>query len=278
MNFAVPFMRKFEFFEDPVELNIKYKPEIDKLVNFIEQYGEKHRINLLYSNFDVPNDIKILQALQEKFPTYKIVAALPYYSLELEQAINTAGIPHYYITFVTNWQLLQGFLTLNVTDIFLAENLMFDIIKVKEMLLQKKKNVALRSYCNICEGAWSQTPSIKKFFIRPEDLPLYENLIDTFEFFLPDALLSVTRLNTLYTIYTCDKYWFGKFNEIITGYEGDEDSRFIISTFGEQRLKCRQKCMSNLEPTCHICDRIIELGKALKDKNIMVQIDNNKNF
>lgn len=278
MNFAVPFMRNFQFFDDPVELNIKYKPEVTKLVNFIEQYGGSHRINLLYSTFDTKTDVKIFQGLQEKFPDYKIVAALPYYTQELEQTVNTAAIPHYYLTFVTNWELFQGFLTLNVTDIFLAESIMFDIIKIKKILQQKEKKIALRSYCNVCESAWINTPSIKKFFIRPEDLPLYEDLIDTFEFFLPDSLLSVTRLNTLYTVYTRDKYWFGQFKELITGYESEEDSRFIISSFGEQRLSCRQKCMSSLEPTCHICDRIVQLGKALKDKNIMVQIDNNKNF
>lgn len=271
MNFAVPFMRQFKYLNDSVELNIKYKPQIKKLLNFIEVYGESHRINIEYEEF-TKEDIKIFKALIEKFPNYKIIACLPSYSKDLEQLLVQNEIPHYYKIFITNWERFRGFLTLQVTDIFLAEALMFDIKNVKQAVGDKP--IALRSYCNICEGSWDDTPSVKKFFIRPEDIPLYENLIDTFEFFLPEQWSTASRLNILYQVFCKEHKWFGKFNEIIVGYQGQEDSKFFVSLFGERRLTCKQRCMSQSQPTCHICDRIISLAEAFKDKNYIVEFDN----
>ena len=47
MNFAIPFFKKFKYFnEDGIQLNINYKPHIKELKSFIQQYGN-HRINLI---------------------------------------------------------------------------------------------------------------------------------------------------------------------------------------------------------------------------------------
>lgn len=178
-------------------------------------------------------------------------------------------MPHYYNEFVTDWDKFQGFLHLNVTDIFIAENLAFDLKNLS--INAKKYNKSLRSFCNICESSWDDTPSLKTFFIRPNDITLYKKYIDTFEFYEDEN--SIAKINTLYKIYTKDNKWFGKLNEIIVGYEGEEDNRFIISNFGEKRLNCKKRCMCGIEPNCHICDRIVELSKTLKDKNLFVTID-----
>ena len=119
----------------------------------------------------------------------------------------------------------------------------------------KKNNKSLRSFCNVCESSWLETPSIKTFFIRPEDLKLYEKYIDTFEFYINNT--SASRLNTLYEIYVKDQKWFGKLEEIIVGYIGEEDNRFFIpNNFGEKRLNCNKKCMQDNEK-CNICNRIV---------------------
>jgi hypothetical protein len=72
----------------------------------------------------------------------------------------------------------------------------------------KQKNKSLRAFCNVCQSSWDYTPSIKTFFIRPEDLSLYEGIIDTFEFYTDEK--DATKINALYEIYTKDKVWNGK--------------------------------------------------------------------
>lgn len=268
MNFAIPFSRQFKYPNQNIQWNIKYKPKIKQLNNFIEAYGT-HRINLLITDFKEERDCQIISTLRQKFPDTELITCLPLYNQNLENILNEYNLPHYYNEFITDWDRFQGFLELNVTDIFIAENLAFNVKILSENA--KKNNKALRSFCNVCESSWGKTPSLKTFFIRPEDLYLYEDYIDTFEFYIDDT--APARLNVLYEIYTKDQEWFGKLNEIIIGYEGEEDSRFIIPRFGEVRLDCNKRCMQGVKPTCHICDRIIELSKTLEDQHILVTIN-----
>ena len=267
MNIAIPFSKKFKYLSDQVELNIKYKPLIKELDTFISTYGGSHRINLdfIECDFDDERDVKIIQALREKYPSYKIVACIPKYSKGLELKLQENGIPHYYNTLITTWDDFNGFLSLDVTDIFIAEELGFSIKDLSKKA--KERSIALRCFCNVCQSSWAETPSLKTFFIRPEDISLYGDYIDTFEFFA--GYDSVDKLNIWYEIYSKDQKWFGKINELIIGYEGEEDSRFIVPRFAEARLNCNKKCIRS-NNKCHICDRIIELSDTLKDNSLMV--------
>ena len=194
---------------------------------------------------------------------------MPSYHTTIENLLNKNKIPHYYNEFIKDWDRFHGFLSLNVTDIFIAESLCFNLRNCS--LQAKRKGKKLRSYCNVCESSWEEGESLKSFFIRPEDIDVYNQYIDTFEFFPFNRKLDATRLNTLYQIYTKDKKWSGQLSEIIDGYEGNEDNRFIIPRFGEIRPNCKKRCLES--ENCYICDRIIDLSKTLKDKNIMVTVD-----
>lgn len=269
MNFAIPFFKNFKYLDQNVQLNINYKPKIKELDNFIQAYGT-HRINLIISDFNYSKDIQIIQALREKYPNTELVMCMPRYEKTLEETLCQHNLPHYYNQFINTWEVFQGFLNLSVTDIIITGDLAFNVKIASEKA--KEKNKALRCFCNIAQFEWKDTPSLKTFFIRPEDIQLYENYIDTIEFETNNV--SVSNLNTLYEIYTKDKKWFGKLNELIIGFQGDADSRFIIPRFGEKRLDCGRRCLQGTYPVCQICDRIIQLGKTLKDNDIAIKIDN----
>ena len=274
MGFAIPFFRNFKYLDQNIQFNINYKPDIKQLDNFISIYGT-HRINLIIQKFD-NKDIEIIQILKEKYPDSKIVICIPHYNPTIEQLLNQHKFQHYYNELVTMWDKFNGFLSLNVTDIFVAEDLLFS---AKILSSKAKKNgKSLRCFCNVCQSSWDATPSLKTFFIRPEDISLYNQYIDTFEFYIRNN--SINNLNTLYEIYTKKQKWLGRLNEIIIGYEGQEDSRFIIPKFGEKRLNCGKKCVQEIDGnlTCRICDRIMELEKTLKDKNVAVVIDKKQNL
>ncbi len=266
MNFAIPFFKQFKYQDDDIQWNINYKPKVKQLNNFIESYGT-HRINLIITDFELNRDCEIVQALIEKFPETQIVMCLPEYNAQLEQELNNKQLPHYYNEFVNNWDRFEGFLNLNVTDIFVAENLLFNLKVISKKA--KEKGKALRSFCNICQSAWQDTPSLKTFFVRPEDISLYENSIDTFEFFMGNS--SNLSINTLYKIYTKDKKWFGYINEIILNYNGTEHNNQIIPLFGFKRLNCGKRCFQDVQPTCHICDKIMQLNKTLYNKDILLK-------
>lgn len=272
MNFAVPFVRGFKYLDqENVQYNIKYKPKIKELDNFLSVYGS-HRINLMISEIDPQNDFKILNALKEKYPDTKLVLCISTYKKEIEQILNENNFLHYYNELVTSWDKFHGFLKLNVTDIFVAEDLCFSCEALSYNA--KEKNIELRVYCNVCQSSWNETPSLKTFFIRPEDISLYAKYIDTFEFYANE--LDTTRINTLYQIYAKDQEWHGNLKDLIIGYEGEEDSQFLIPRFGEKRLNCNKKCNKNIPPHCFLCDRIAELGKLFKDNDILIKIKKEK--
>lgn len=115
-----------------------------------------------------------------------------------------------------------------------------------------------------CQTKNPLSPSFKSFFIRPEDLSIYENFVDTFEFAHP-----MGQINTLYEVYAKNQKWYGKLNEIILGYKGEEDSRYILPTFSEIRCGCRKKCLYE-EGSCTLCDRFVVLEQTFKDNEIIV--------
>lgn len=269
MNFAIPFFRNFKYpDQDNIQWNINYKPKIKQLDTFIEKYGT-HRINLIVTDFNIERDCKIISVLKEKHPDTQIIICLPNYNKELEQELNDRNFSHYYNELVTTWDKFYGFLSLNVTDIFVAENLLFSVKNLS--LNAKKNNKSLRCFCNVCQSSWDEMPSLKTFFMRPEDIDLYSQYIDTCQFYIRNN--SVNNLNVLYQVYSKDKKWFGKLNEIIIGYDGQEDSRFIIPQFGVRRLDCEKRCIYEIRYPCKICDRVAELSETLKKNEIYVVIN-----
>ena len=272
MNVAIPFSRKFEYSNQDIQWNIKYKPKIKQLENFITEYGT-HRINLIITDFKSNRDIQIISALKEKFSNTELVIVLPFYDEKLEKVLQDNNLSHYYNVIVQDWETLTSFLSLPVTDIIIGGFLGFSIKDVS--LKAKQYNKKIRCYCNQCQSLqFVNTSSIKSFFIRPEDLDLYEDYIDTLEFDTKDN--NPILVNSLYKIYIKDKKWFGKLNEIIVNYKGEEDNKFIITRFGDQRLNCHKKCLSS-SLGCDFCNTFVDLSNTLKKTNIWLKTERIKN-
>ena len=119
-----------------------------------------------------------------------------------------------------------------------------DIIQQKV----KDTNKKIRTFCNVCQATWPEEESLRTFFIRPEDIFLYNKYIDVVEFF--EAEKDKNSLNALYNLYNKGERWAGPLKEIIKGFKGDTDSYYLFSRFGEKRLDCGKRCnVSN----CSFC-------------------------
>ena len=284
MNFAIPFTTKFNYWDEPsIEININYKPKVKELDDFIGQY-QNHRINLIFGksetswgavefhNLNEQRDIPIIQALREKYPNTEIVIQLPpVFKPDLETYLSDSGIPHYYFIFANNWDTFNGLAKLDVTDIYITGELGFWLPLVKENAKGKK----IRAICNISQADdfprnMFKYDSLHTFFIRPEDIDEYAKYIDTFEF----AETAKHTYNVFYDLYCYKKRWAGPLKEIIKGYDGEEDSAYILPHFGSTRTSCRKKCgwMG-----CYLCFNIANLGKVLKQNQIGI-IYKNKNL
>lgn len=272
MNFAIPFTRKFNYFNQPnVEINIHYKPKVKELDDFISKYSQK-RINLIFQEgeFDKERDLPLIEAFREKYPQCELIMRLPVYSRQIQSFLAQKQLPHYYYILANRWGIFNGLLNTSVTDIYISEDLCFSLDIIQQKV--KDKNKKIRTFCNVCQTTWPEEESLRTFFIRPEDVFLYNKYIDVVEFF--EAEKDKNALNTLYNLYNKGERWAGPLKEIIKGFKGDTDSYYLFSRFGEKRLDCGKRCnVSN----CSFCVQAASLADTLKQNKIGI-FYKNKNF
>lgn len=263
---------------DYFNLNNKLKDEIDEitiyyqnqvtpeLIEFLNK-NRHRRVNLYIAeeeSFFQKNQYKVIASLYEE-QQYNISLLFDKYNEEkYTEYLSQKRVPFFYKNHINNWDTLIGMLELGVSDVYIVEDLGFDIVKVSEKV--HNYNVRIRAFPNVAQSSWNLTSDLKKFFIRPEDIHIYEKYIDVLEFFG-----SSKNFETYYKIYAKDCKWFGKLSEIIIDFNGDLDSRFIIPNFAEARIKCEKKCLRGGK--CKICDRIEDLSHSLEASNFIIQVN-----
>lgn len=120
----------------------------------------------------------------------------------------------------------------------------------------KKIDLIYRVSANIAhEGYIPGMSGINGSWIRPEDVELYDDVIDIIEF----ADCDNNKEQALYRIYAEQKAWPGKVNMLITNIEDDKAyNRMLPREFTEHRLNCGQRCSSG--GACSLCYRYFGLA------------------
>lgn len=244
------------------ELLVEYKRKDATIPDFIELYKDK-RIILEVKDAATENDLQIFKALCEKYSNVVIQLYTPI------NEVKKYDFPFYFSTYINTWDILLYYLSLGVTDVYIVEELGFELDKVSKVV--HNANAQVRVFPNVAQSQWKEMPGIKKFFIRPEDVEYYEPYVDVFEFYGKDDFLA-----TLYKVYNNDRKWFGPLNEIIIDLNSDLDGKYTIPRFGERRATCGRKCLKG-EP-CAICDRVKELSHTLEQAELIVKVDKNIEF
>lgn len=159
------------------------------------------------------------------------------------------------------WDMLKECVDYGVSDVYIIDELGFDIKNVKAFC--DKYNTKVRVYPNI-----AQTSAIllslgdyTSFYIRPEDVQYYEDYVDVFEFFG-----KLENEATLYEIYK-EEEWQGALEILISNIHTPRKdwikNNFIAEVFGPSRLDCRKKCVYS---DCAICKNCISAAKAIKER------------
>lgn len=258
MKYCLQYNRELKITNQPEELIIKYNQNDKSLLYFLEQHKEQRII--LFVEFDY--DLKMLKALCDKYSN--LVIQFNFYNERTIENIVECNFPFFFGDRVSTWDKFLGLIELGVTDIYIVEDLCFELDKVAE--IAHAADVQLRTYANVVQSSWKDGEYLKKFFMRPEDVEIYEPYIDVLEFFGKSG-----QIPTYYKIYKEDKQWFGPLKEIIIGFNMDLDSRYIIPRFAERRVSCGRKCLKGGK--CRMCERIKELSHTLEENKIIVTID-----
>lgn len=160
---------------------------------------------------------------------------------------------------IDNWDELLGFCDLGVSDVFITGELGFDLKRVSDIV--HEKGISIRAYPNVCQERWDRGRNgVKSFFIRPEDIEIYDKYIDIVEFYNAED-----KQNVLYEIYFHMQDWDGNLQEIIYGLKRPLNSYYIMGEkFAERRAVCQRKCLKG--ERCQTCNTLIELGETIQKK------------
>lgn len=257
--FCLNYYPSQSYLQDADELKIKYRPADRTLEDFLKTYQDKSIVIDVSDSFD-EIDAKLFKGLYEKYKNFKLI--VDYSNQEYVNRVKEYNLPFFFSNFASTIDQVNGFLTYHPTDMYICEELGFWLNKVSDLL--HSYNVRVRVFPNICQSSFPETPSIKTFFIRPEDVETYSNFVDVFELVSDEA-----RQKVLFKVYKQGK-WFGKIDEIIPSFKGDLDSRYILSNFGIIRSKCRKRCMYD-HNSCNVCGKFVGLAEVLEKKKIIIK-------
>lgn len=248
-----------DYLKEVDQLKIFYRAADRTLQDFLETFKDKSIVIDVTNSFE-ELDAQLFQGLYEKYKNFRLV--VNYFNKDSLDRIKAHNLPFFFSNFVASIDQLHGLLAYQPTDMYITEELGFFLNKISKIL--HNNNIKVRVFPNICQSCFSEIPSIKKFFIRPEDIESYSEYVDIFELVSDEQ-----RQRIIYKIYK-QQYWRGPVSEIIPTFEGDLDSRYLLSNFGAIRAKCGKRCLY-APGSCSICDQYSELAHTFAENHLIIQ-------
>lgn len=171
---------------------------------------------------------------------------------------NNKRIPNkfYCMAPALNIKDIERYIEMGVSSV----SVMGPLILSHDILLSFANKVELR-VCPILSAA----DKINSCFIRPEDIDLYEDVFKTIDFsYVNDSI----KEKTLTKIYFNGEWFFDL--EMLGSHMPRVNNCLIYNGFGQRRLNCEQKCVTQKE-NCQFCNRVLSI--ANKCKNILEDKD-----
>lgn len=273
MKYCINYSNKSHIIDKVDEILIRY--DKNKILELFTQFIPAHLnqrviVQLIEeNNIDtIVNNLKKIISIYNENKDIKFDIQLPFYNQKFMEELKDTNLKYFFKAAANSWDKFTGLISQNVSDIYITDELAFELDKVAE--IAHKNNIKVRIYPNVAQSRWDKLSDILKFFIRPEDIEMYEPYVDVCEFYGDKA----QQIDTYYKIYQEDKKWFGDLQEIIIGLDSKIDSRYIIPRFAEKRIKCGKDCLKSGK--CEMCKRILDLSEQLENAHLIVQIDKEK--
>lgn len=223
--------------------------QLGLIVKYIKEHPEK-RYNIIYDEDKdpIPKLIEQVDLVKDITPNYTIEVS----KITTLQTLIATDYNAYLRHPVTDEETLDNLLHLGVSDVYIDGPLGFEI----DFLTKRKGQAFIRTSPCLSANA-SLAPNSKSnatsFFIRPEDLHLYQSAIDIIDFKEKDQ----DKEDTLFQIYNRGTFNFN-LQDLIPQLHIEVPNLFIKPDFAENRLNCGQRCFR-----CHLCETQLALASKL---------------
>ena len=248
--------------KDADEISIKYI-EDKGLLQFMEKYANKRIILKLETNYLSDIEVKKLVAIKKQYPDYNFTIGLPNMSLPMAMKLKEFCLPFYFLEPIQDWETLSYYVKdLGVSDINLSGALGFELPKVKRFLEKVGAKVNVRITPNFAMAISQVCSPFQMFFVRPEDLELYEQYVDVVEF------AGTEHQDTFYNIYIKQKAFIGRLDQVIYNLPLSTDNLGLTNLFGERRIGCGRECLNGGRcKRCFSMDNIAKkMGPVVREK------------
>lgn len=256
MAFCSRYDSRSKYLFDIDEIIIPFHDSDKNLMEFIEAHQNQRVI------IDIKNEWRsfftaIFLPIREKYSNVAI--RLSELTDEIYSDLQKIDLPFFLNKVIVEWEGFETTTNLGVSDIYIGGQLGFELSDVARAAVRKQ--VRIRIHPNVAQSMYKETDPLKTFFVRPEDIDLYNRrFISTFEFYFPEEV--DLNWDVLYKAYAIDKKWNGPLKEIIIGLDSDINNMTISNRWTAQRLDCHRKCFKG--SSCNVCKQFYDLSKNLE--------------
>ena len=277
VKLALPYkLNNDEFTDKTDEFNILFNPNrnsIDKLYEFCKTFSDR-RINIEYSD----NNPKIsdIRGLLSANPNVAVrvmkgnIKVLTDLVKEDIQAFFHYDFPAYNIT------SLSYMLSLGVSDIYLADDLFYNLYDIYSILQEKgvQHRVVLNMVPSILPTAGTDP---KAPIFPPECGHLLFPYVDVVEFECGRPF-NWARFGVYYRAWFQRKDWHGDLTEIILNLQlFIPNDSLITDNLIKFKLGCGRRCDARVTSPCNKCEQSIKMARLLNNKGLAVRREKPKN-
>lgn len=218
----------------------------------MKKYSNKRYLIVVPNNADVDKAIKQIDLVKTIVSDYTIQCED---IQQLKQFLNKKY--HAFLKYpVSDWETFYYLRELEVSDIYIDGQLGFQIKKLGE----GKGNIKIRVSPTISPNASIATRKpISSFYIRPEDLSLYKDVIDVIDFKVQTQDLE----DTLFSIYKRGSFIYN-IDALIKDLPQGINNLLFKEEFAKHRLNCGQKCKIP-GYSCHHCETYFNITQQLNN-------------
>lgn len=271
MTVAAPFKLHNDYDSVIGEFNIKFdsnKNSVKNLIEFAREYADR-RINLEFVQEVDVSVVSVASAVNQNI--YVRLKDSDYLATDQLKKHGYKFFFDYQTIPVCNFTILDTLVSLGVSDVYLSDDLCYNMRDVRGYL--KEHGIQSRLVLNhIPCSSFDRGTNKKSPIYRPQDIDLLSEYIDVFEFDCGSPFDWVL-FDVLYRTWFEKKKWNGDLREINQDLQIEFPNSSIVPNFTEYKINCGRRCCQRASNLCRKCDQLIDLGVDLSNKSIKVKQD-----